>query len=61
MAAMIPEYLEAHPLTEQLGWGQRWVHLKRRIQGASDRVLAAIKARGQALAALEADSRAAQT
>ena len=62
MAAMIPECLEAHPLTEQLSWGQQWVHLKRRIRlFASDRVLAAAKARRQALAALEADSRAAQT
>ena len=64
MAAMNSEYLEAHPQTEQLSRGQRWVHrwLKRRIRlFASDRVLAAAKARRQALAALKADSRAAQT
>ena len=57
MAAMIPEYLKAHPLTEQLSRGQRW--LRRIHLLASDRVLAAAKARRQALAVLEADSRAA--
>ena len=62
MAAMIPEYLEVHPLTEQLSRGQRWVHLKLCTRlFASDRDLAAAKAHRQALAALKADSRAAQT
>ena len=58
---MIPEYLEAHPVTQQLSRGQRWVHLKRSIRlFASSRVLAAAKLRRQALRALEAYSRAAQ-
>ena len=61
MAAMILQYLEAHPVTAQLSRGQRWVHLKRSIRlFASSRVLAAAKMRRQALTALEADSRAAQ-
>ena len=61
MAAIILQYLEAHPVTAQLSKGQRWVHLKRSIRlFASSRVLAAAKMRRQALTALEADSRAAQ-
>ena len=61
MAAMILQYLEAHPVTAQLSRGQRWVHLKRSIRlFASSRVLAAAKMRRQALTALKADSRAAQ-
>ena len=61
MAAIILQYLEAHPVTAQLSRGQRWVHLKRSIRlFASSRVLAAAKMRRQALTALEADSRAAQ-
>ena len=61
MDAMIPQYLEAHPLTAQLSRGQQWVHLKRSIRlFATGRVLAASRMLRQALTALEADSRAAQ-